>query len=77
MDWTGNRFLGISLAWDYDARIMTMSMAEFVTKALKCYGYDFSKGKRYSPGGYVKPDYGAFQQLVKDDDTPQLGLTDI
>ena len=45
MDWSGNRLLGIDLAWDYDARTMTMSMAEFVNKALQRYEYDFSKGK--------------------------------
>jgi hypothetical protein len=56
---------------------MTISMTDFVRKALERYGYDFSKGKRHSPGGYVRPEYGAKQQLVNDDDTPPLGLQDI
>jgi len=77
LDWSGNRFLGIDLAWDYDQRSVTISMTDFVRKALARYGYDFSKGKRHSPGGYVRPEYGAKQQLVNDDDTPPLGLQDI
>jgi hypothetical protein len=47
-------------------------MPEFVPKALKRYNYDFTKTKRHSPGAFGKPQYGAKQQLVTEDDSPLL-----
>jgi hypothetical protein len=44
MGWSGTRFLCITFAWDYSTRIRTVItfMPDFVFKALKRYGFDFS-----------------------------------
>ena len=76
MDWSGSRFLGITLDWDYDVRSLTTSMPDFVLKALQRYAFDFSQPKSHSPGGWKKPNYGAAQQLVEVDDSPRLSTED-
>lgn len=72
LDWTGDRFLGITLAWDYTARKVTASMP----KALQCYNFDRSQRKVHSPGAYVQPQYGTHQQLVEMDDSDPLSPND-
>jgi hypothetical protein len=62
IDWSGTRFLGI--------RSVTTSMPDFVIKALKRYGYDFSQPPALSPGGWVRPQYGVKQQMVAVDNSP-------
>jgi hypothetical protein len=74
IDWSGTRFLGITLDWDYTSpiRSVTTSMPDFVIKALKRYGYDFSQPPALSPGGWIRPQYGVKQQMVAVDNSPPL-----
>jgi hypothetical protein len=74
IDWSGTRFLGITLAWDYTSpiRSVTTSMPDFVIKALKRYGYNFSQPPALSPGGWVRPQNGVKQHMVAVDNSPPL-----
>ena len=72
IDWSGDKFLGISLGWEYEAAPprVSLSLPGFVPKALDSFG-DFTPRPRptHSPGGYVRPTYGASTQLTTMDDS--------
>ena len=76
LDCSDNRFLGITLDWDYVARTLTTSMPELVLKALACYGYDLSGPKANSPGGWQRLQYGAKPQLVTTDTSSPVSHDD-
>jgi hypothetical protein len=78
IDWFGTRFLGITLDWDYTSPIcsVTTFMPDFVIKALKRYGYDFSQPPALSPGGWIRSQYGVKQQMVAVDNSPPLSAED-
>ena len=44
-DWTGDRYIGITLDWDYEKRQVHLSMGGYVAKALKQFQH---KWQRYS-----------------------------
>ena len=69
--------MGISLVWDYVARTLVMSMPSFVPKALKRYNFRPRSRTAHSPGGFIRPVYGAKQQLVTEDESPLLDLADV
>ncbi|CAM9543425.1 unnamed protein product, partial [Ectocarpus fasciculatus] len=77
VDWTGDRFLGITLDWDYHARSVRTSLPDFVPKALVRYRYNQSHRKVHSPGAFVRPQYGATQQLVPVDTSAPLSPRDV
>jgi hypothetical protein len=39
IDWTGSKYIGIDLTWDYGKRTVTLSMKDYAKKALQQYIY--------------------------------------
>ena len=66
VDWTGNRFIGVNLDWNYKARTLKASMPGYVKKALLQFQHEDTK-KQYGPSHYVAPTYGAKQQMTRID----------
>jgi hypothetical protein len=75
VDWTGNRFIGVHLDWNYKARTLKASMPEYVKKALLQFQHETAK-KQYGPSPYIVPTYGAKQQMTSIDDSPLLSKDD-
>ena len=48
-DWTGNRYIGITLDWDYERRQVHLSMPGYVQKALKQFQQESTKKKQHAP----------------------------
>jgi hypothetical protein len=78
-DWTGNLYCGISLAWDYTARTVDLSMPNYIKKALAAFQATAPTRKEHAPHAWNKPNYGAHTQLTAEEDTSEplnaAGLT--
>lgn len=75
VDWTGNRFIGVHLDWNYKARTLKASMPGYVKKALLQFQHEAAK-QQYGPSQYIAPTYGAKQQMTSIDDSPLLSKGD-
>lgn len=73
-DWSGSKYLGISLDWDYVSprRSVALSLPGYVAKGLSTIGFKPSGKLTTSPGGFVRPQYGAHTQLTSIDTSPAL-----
>ena len=71
-DWTGTRYIGIHLVWDYQKRQVHLYMPEYVRKALKQFQHKFNK-KQNQPFPHTPIQYGAKKQYAKEASTsPKL-----
>ncbi|EJK62273.1 hypothetical protein THAOC_17120, partial [Thalassiosira oceanica] len=68
-DWTGNRYIGITLDWDYDKRQVHLSMPGYTKKALKQFGHKAPKQRQNAPYPHTPPNYGARKQYAKEEST--------
>ena len=59
-DWTGNRYIGITLdLWDYKRRQVHMSMPGYVQKSLKQFQHESKKKNQHAPFPCARINYGA------------------
>jgi len=70
-DWTGNRYIGITLDWDYDKRQVHLSMPGCVANALKQFQYQ-TKKKQNAPYPCARINYGAKKQYATQQSTAPL-----
>ena len=63
-DWTGERYIGINLLWDYKKRCVHLSMPGYVAKALRQFGHVKPKQPQHSPYPCAPIDYGAKRQYA-------------
>jgi hypothetical protein len=76
-DWTGARYCGLTLDWDYKARTCDVSMPGYVERALQRFQHPTPTSPEASPHEWQKPQYGAKTQYVAAADTsPSLDVTD-
>ena len=69
-DWTGNKFIGLTLDWDYDQREVHLSIPECVHKALLRFIHECTR-RQDSPCLHTHPNYGAkVQHAEKEGDSP-------
>ena len=64
-DWKGNRYIGITLDWDYKQRQVHLSMPGYVAKALRQFKHDMPRRKQNAPFPSEPIKYGAKQQFAK------------
>ena len=64
-DWTGNRYIGITLDWDYKQRQVHLSMPGYVAKALKQFHHTLTARKQNAPFPSERIIYDAKQQYAK------------
>ena len=68
-DWTGSRYIGITLDWDYTKRQVHLSLPGYVKKALVQFGHTVPRKHEDSPFPHTPPDYGAKVQYAKKQST--------
>ena len=64
VDWSGRRYIGITLDWDYNRRRVHLSMPNYVNKALKLFGHKIRK-QQHTPYPCAPVIYGAKVQYAK------------
>ncbi len=72
-DWLGNKYIEITLDWDYHNRRVHLSMLGYTTKSLHHFGYERPQWLQNSPHPHVAPTYGVNAQYVKTKD-PSISL---
>ena len=70
-DWTGNRYIGITLDWDYKRRQVHLSMPKYVKKALKQFQHVVNK-EQHAPYPSIPIKYGAKKQYATESSTAPL-----
>jgi len=70
-DWEGQRYLGITLDWDYKNREVHLSMPEYVGHALARFNHPIPDQPQHQPHQHAIPTYGATVQYEKPKDTSQ------
>ena len=73
-DWKGDKYIGLTLDWDYDKREVHLSLPGYVAKARKQFGHEMPTRRQDSPYPYTPPNYGAKVQYANNgnDDSPLL-----
>lgn len=74
-DWTGSRYIGIDLDWDYNKRTLRTSMNGYIEKALLQFQHPKPKQHHFAPSTHTEPTYGARIQLAKVDSSPPMTPT--
>ena len=70
-DWTGTRYIGITLDWDYNKQQVHLSMPNYVEKALKQFHHIAGK-QQHSPYPSTPIQYGAKKQYATQESTAPL-----
>lgn len=65
-DWTGARYIGITLDWDYKKQQVHLSMPGYVKQALRQFNYSAPATRQYSPFPYTPIKYGAKTQYANE-----------
>lgn len=68
-DWTGNRYLGLTLDWDYENKEVHVSMPDYVPDALARFKVKTPKRAQHQPYPHIQRRYGAKQQYTEEEDT--------
>jgi hypothetical protein len=78
VDWTGGKYLGLTLKWDYAARTCDVSMPDYIATALHRFQHPHPTKPEDSPHRWNAPNYGSKIQLSPLADTsPALAKDDI
>ena len=76
-NWSGNRYIGITIDWDYANRKVHLSMPGYTEKALKQFQHHKPLAPQHSPFQCTKIKYGAKKQYALQESTATLlGKTD-
>ena len=74
IDWTGSKYIGLTLDWDYENNCVHVSMPGYVERALAKFQHPKPKKPQNQPHPHIPPKYGATTQYATDDDTtPPVG----
>jgi len=66
-DWTGRRYIGITIDWDYEKRRVHLSMPNYVRDALKQFQHIKPQTKQQAPYPSAKINYGAKKQYATEE----------
>ena len=77
-DWTGTKYAGIDITWDYTNRTCRLTMDHYIDTLLLKYNHPRPKKPQHAPHKHREIVYGAKEQLVPDDDnSPPLDDTGV
>jgi hypothetical protein len=68
-DWDGQRYLGMTINWDYTGQAVHASMLDYVPEALTRFQHTPPCIPQHQPHPHVKPTYGAKAQYTENVDT--------
>ena len=71
-DWSGKRYLGLDLDWEYVQRKVHLSIIPYVLDALKCFQHKHPQRPQDQPHPHIKPTYGAKAKYIEDINTSPL-----
>ena len=72
-DWEGEKYIGLTIDWDYEKGEVHVSMPGYVSKALQQFNHKTPSKKQDSPYPWIPPKYGEKVQYAKgEDETPIL-----
>eukprot|EP00804_Cyclotella_cryptica_P028785 CCRYP_018721-RB/>CCRYP_018721-RB protein AED:0.41 eAED:0.41 QI:0/0/0/1/0/0/3/0/816 len=71
-DWTGSRYIGITLDWDYDKHRVHLSIPGYVKKALSQFQHPRPQTPQHAPFPATPINYGARQQYAQTPSTTTL-----
>ena len=75
VDMTGNKYLGLSINWNYEKQHVDISMPNYIKKALLRFTHQYSHSrKQHAPHQWNKPQYGQRGPQYVDDDTTETAL---
>ena len=76
-DWTGGRYCGLTLAWNYPQRTCDLSMPGYIERTLQRFQHVAPTKAVHSPHPWQRPNYGAKTQFTPTpDDSPALDAKD-
>jgi len=64
-NWTGKRYIGLTIKWDYKGQRVHLSMPNYVAKAMQRFCHPPPVRLENQPYPHVKPAYGATTQYAK------------
>lgn len=67
-NWTGEKYIGLTIKWDYKGQKVHISMPNYVAKALQSFHHRPPIKLEHQPYPHVKPTYGAMMQYAKVED---------
>jgi hypothetical protein len=77
LDWTGSRYCGLTLEWDYENRTCDMSMPGYIERALQRFKHIPGPKVEHSPHPWQRPNYGAKTQFAAmPEQSPSLDAAD-
>jgi len=77
LDWTGSRYCGLSLKWDYTNRTCDMSMPGYIDRALQRFQHVATTKPEHAPHPWQRPNFGAKTQFATiPDSSPALDVAD-
>ena len=68
-DWTGSKFAGIDITWDYTKRTCRLTMKEYINNLLIKYNHPKPRKPQHAPHAHREIVYGAKEQLLPEADT--------
>jgi hypothetical protein len=76
-DWTGTKYCGLALEWDYTNRTVDLSIPGYIERALQRFQHPTPTRPEHAPHAWQKPIYGATTQYAPDpDNAPALDAAD-
>jgi hypothetical protein len=76
-DWTGNRYGGLTIDWDYANHTVDISIPGYIERALQRFRHPPPTRPQHAPHAWQKPTYGATTQYAPTPDTsPALNAKD-
>ena len=75
-NWTGQRYIGLTLTWDYNQRTLDITMPGYIERALSRFQHPTPTRPQHAPHTWNAPTYGTKQQFILHDETPTLDLKD-
>jgi hypothetical protein len=76
-DWTGRRYCGLTLDWEYQQRTCDISMPGYITRVLQRFSHPTPTKPQHLPHASQKPSYGDKIQYAPNPDTsPALDAQD-
>jgi hypothetical protein len=71
-DWSGSKYIGLTIDWDYGRHQLHISMPKYVSKAMKRFNHSPPQTAQSSPYPHTRPNYGAKVQYSPNADTSPL-----
>ena len=68
-EWEGERYIGLTINWDYPQRMVHISMPNYCEKSRKLFQHKMPKKRQDQPYPHIEQTYGAKQQYAEEADT--------